>query len=98
MDRSTHTPLRHDDMTVTDLNGVNVYGPDDSHIGDIVDVHGTDMTGQAIVDVGGFLGIGAKRVAVPASDLNFTRSGENQIHATTRLTKDQLKSMPEYSS
>ena len=97
MDRSTHTPLQSTDMTVNDLNGVNVYGPDDSHIGDVVDVHGTDMTGQAIVDVGGFLGLGAKRVAVPVSDLSFTRSGDNKIHATTRLTKDQLKAMPEHA-
>ena len=97
MDRSTHTPLGHDSMTVNDLNGVNVYGPDDNHIGDVVEVHGNDMTGQAIVDVGGFLGMGAKRVAVPVSDLSFTRSGDDKIHATTRLTKDELKAMPEHS-
>ena len=43
---------------------------------------------------GGFLGIGAKPVAVSASDLDFMRDEDGDVHAT--WTKDQLKGMPEH--
>lgn len=50
----------------------------------------------AIIDVGGFLGIGAKPVAVPLADLDFMRDDDGDVHAITTWTKDQLKEMPEH--
>ncbi|MER8978088.1 PRC-barrel domain containing protein [Mesorhizobium sp. M0870] len=40
--------------------------------------------------------IGAKPVAVPASQLEFMRDEDGDVHAVTNWTKDQLKSMPEH--
>jgi len=59
-------------------------------------VHGAGANVGAIVDVGGFLGIGAKPVAVPLSDLDFMRDEDGEVHAVTTWTKDQLKDMPEH--
>ena len=96
MDHSKHTPLRPDELTSTTVEGANVYGPDDSHIGDVSHFHGTGQNAQAVVDVGGFLGLGAKPVALDVSRLNFMRDENGKVHATTAMTKDQLKNLPEH--
>ena len=49
-----------------------------------------------VIDVGGFLGIGAKPVAVPVNQLEFMRDEDGDVHAVTSWTKDQLKEMPEH--
>jgi U3 small nucleolar RNA-associated protein 14 len=48
------------------------------------------------IDVGGFLGIGAKEVAVGFDNLAFMRDGEGRTHLYTQLTKEQLEAQPEY--
>jgi len=97
MDHAKHTPLRPDEMTTSTVDGANVYGPDNAHIGDVSHFHGTGASAQAVVDVGGFLGLGAKPVALPASNLNFMRDEHGKVHATTSMTKDQLKDLPEHN-
>lgn len=96
MDHSKHTTLRSDDLTSSIVDGANVYGPDDSHIGDVSHLHGAGQTAEAVVDVGGFLGLGAKPVSLPISSLNFMRDENGKVHATTAMTKDQLKELPEH--
>lgn len=97
MDHSKHTPLRPDELTSQTVDGANVYGPDDYHIGDVSHLHGFGHTAQAVVDVGGFLGIGAKRVALSVASLNFMRDENGNVHATTSMTKDELKNLPEHN-
>jgi len=94
MDHSNHVRLRSEELTPDVLEGAAIYGPDDEKIGSVDHVHGT----QVIIDVGGFLGIGAKPVAVPASQLDFMRDEDGDVHAVTSWTKDQLKDMPEHKS
>ena len=65
-------------------------------IGSVSHVHGFGPTSLVVVDVGGFLGIGAKPVAVPLSELEFMRDEDGDVHAVTNWTKDQLKDMPEH--
>jgi len=96
MDHSKHTPLRADEVNSDAVKGANVYGPNDSHIGDVAHVHGSGHAAQAVVDVGGFLGLGAKPVALPLSSLHFMRDEGGKVHATTAMTKDQLKNLPEH--
>lgn len=97
MDHSRHTPLRPEELISSTVEGANVYGPDDSHIGDVSHFHGTGANAQAVVDVGGFLGLGAKPVALSVSQLSFMRDENGKVHATTAMTKDQLKSLPEHN-
>lgn len=96
MDHSKHTPLGSDELTEANLNGATVYGPDDSKIGSVAHLHGVGASAQVIVDVGGFLGIGAKPVALDVSRLNFMRDESSNVHATSPMTKDLLKDLPEH--
>jgi hypothetical protein len=96
MDHSKHIPLRPDELTSASVDGANVYGPDDSHIGDVSHFHGSGQSAQAVVDVGGFLGLGAKPVSLPVTSLNFMRDEKGTVHATTAMTKEQLKDLPEH--
>ena len=73
-----------------------IYDADDNKVGSVSHVHGSGAGSQVVIDVGGFLGIGAKAVAVPASQLDFMRDEDGDVHAVTNWTKDQLKKMPEH--
>ena len=96
MDHSKHIPLTPEELRSTALEGAKVYGPDDGHIGDVSHLHGSGETAHVVVDVGGFLGLGAKPVSLPVADLNFMRDQDGIVHATTAMTKDQLKDLPEH--
>ncbi|MBA8908886.1 PRC-barrel domain-containing protein [Aminobacter sp. NyZ550] len=96
MDHSNHVRLTEAELTPDLLADATIYGPDDEDIGSVSHVHGSGSTAQVIIDVGGFLGIGAKPVAVPVSQLDFMRDEDGEVHAVTSWTKDQLKDMPEH--
>ncbi|TWF47627.1 PRC-barrel domain-containing protein (plasmid) [Aliirhizobium terrae] len=96
MDHTNHVRLTQTELTPAILEGATIYGADDHKVGKLDHVHGSGMGSQAIIDVGGFLGIGAKPVAVPLSDLEFMRDEDGDVHAVTTWTKDQLKDMPEH--
>lgn len=96
MDHTKHPRLIPTELTATILQGATIYGPGDETIGSVSHVHGAGPTSQVIIDVGGFLGIGAKPVAVSMSELEFMRDEDGNVHAVTNWTKDQLKEMPEH--
>ncbi|KQY16751.1 photosystem reaction center subunit H [Rhizobium sp. Root73] len=96
MDHTNHVRLAAGELTADILEGATVYGADDSKVGTVDHVHGAGAGGTAIIDVGGFLGIGAKPVSVPLTDLEFMRDDDGDVHAVTGWTKDQLKDMPEH--
>ncbi len=48
-----------------------------------------------VISVGGFLGMGAKNVAMKWSEIQVARDG-NDVVVMTNATKDSLKAMPEY--
>ena len=93
MDHTNHVRLSAAELTADNLQGAAVYGADDHKAGKVDHVHGANTV---IIDVGGFLGLGAKPVAVPLSDLQFMRDENGDVHAVTSWTKDQLKEMPEH--
>jgi PRC-barrel domain len=59
----------------------------------IVDREG--MPRAAIIDFGGFLGVGSRKIAVDWSALHFSPTGKSE-RITLDLTRDQLKSAPAY--
>lgn len=88
------------DITTTDVENATVYGRDDESIGTISSLKvGTDgKITDAVIDVGGFLGMGVHSVLLPFSDLTVLREtdGANmRVHLDT--TKDKLKAMPRHS-
>lgn len=77
--------------------GRAVHGPDGQQIGRIVDVI-VDQTGRpraAVIDFGGFMGVGSRKVAVDWSTLHFA-PGDPANPVTLDLTPDQIKAAPEY--
>jgi len=69
----------------------------DEDMGRIVDVL-VDRTGQvraAIIDFGGFLGVGSRRIAVHRRSLRFEPKGKAG-RVAVNLTRDQLRVAPVY--
>lgn len=79
------------------LLGANVRNQANETVGEIEEVFvGTDgAIKTVVVSVGGFLGMGAKNVAVKWSDLTVERDGRD-LRVRTNWTKDSLKAMPDY--
>lgn len=79
--------------------GSAVYNDHDQKIGSIDDlVIGTDKTLNAVVSVGGFLGMGSKMVEVPFNKLQFgnTKGSSDNRVVMPGVTKDSLSAMPDY--
>jgi hypothetical protein len=84
----------------TSILGREVTGPDGKTVGRIVDVL-VDELGQpraVVVDVGGFLGIGVRRIAVVWSALHFTRDPAGRGRILLEMTANQIKATPEYKA
>jgi hypothetical protein len=97
MDHSNHIRLRDDELAQDILEGAAVYGPGDEKVGTVDHVHGFGVDVKVIVDVGGLFGLGAKPVALSMGDLDFMRDEEGTVHATTRLSEDELKELPKHT-
>ncbi|MGA9947033.1 MAG: PRC-barrel domain-containing protein [Xanthobacteraceae bacterium] len=82
-------------LTVTDWYKQAVYDQSNSKIGDVSDVlvGPSGQVNAVIVGVGGFLGAGAKDVAVSFSSIKQTMK-DNKIYLTMDTTKDALKTAP----
>jgi hypothetical protein len=77
--------------------GHPVADPTGKEIGRLVDVLvGADGEPQAaVIDFGGFMGVGGRKIAVQWSALHFTPA--DAAHPITLdLTQDQIKDAPEY--
>jgi PRC-barrel domain len=97
MDHSNHVRLIESELNSNNLNDAIVYGADDAKIGKVAHVHGMGKSGEVIVDVGGFLGMGAKPVSLKISQLDFMRDAHGHVHATTTWSKDEMKALPEHT-
>lgn len=94
------TPMGDGYMTAENLEGARVYDSNDKWVGEISElVVGADgEITDAIVDVGGFLGIGEKPVALSLSDLQIMQQdGSEEVRIYTAMAEDELKAMPEFS-
>lgn len=96
MDHTHHERLSSAELIPSTLEGATIYGANDEKVGTVDHLHGSGMETTAVVDVGGFLGIGAKPVALPLHELEFMRDESGEVHATTSWTKDELKQLPEH--
>lgn len=86
-------------ISANDYIGSAVYTSTDESIGSVTNLILEENGGivAAVVGVGGFLGIGAKDVAVPMDKLTVTRDTQNgTIRLTTTETADTLKAAPEF--
>ena len=86
-----------DDRDAEGILGKNVYSAANEDMGRVVDVI-VKRTGEvraAVIDFGGFLGVGNRTIAVDWSALRFPTSGPMD-HIILELTRDQVRLAPEY--
>jgi PRC-barrel domain len=86
-----------DDRNADGILGKSVYSAANEDMGRIVDVI-VKRTGEvraAVIDFGGFLGVGSRTIAVDWSALRFPKSGPMD-HIILELTRDQVRLAPEY--
>ena len=78
--------------------GRDVRSPTDEGMGRIVDVI-VDRAGlvrAAVIDFGGFLGVGSRKIVVDWNALHFGRIANKGDSITLELTKAQVTAAPEY--
>ncbi|PTE08857.1 PRC-barrel domain-containing protein [Mesorhizobium helmanticense] len=98
IDKSTLTEVPVGEIRGDDLKGTTVYGANDARVGEIGDVVlAPDSKPDAvIVDVGGFLGMGEKEVAVGVDNLKFMTDKDGKKYLYTTFTKEQLEAQAAY--
>ncbi|PZV38322.1 PRC-barrel domain-containing protein [Mesorhizobium kowhaii] len=98
IDKSTLTEMPVGEIRGDDLKGTTVYGANDVKVGEIGDVvlAPDSKTDAVIVDVGGFLGIGEKEVAVGMDNLKFMTDKDGKKYLYTTFTKEQLEAQTAY--
>jgi PRC-barrel domain len=97
-------PPREPTVTVFDhrevqgILGKEVRSAVDENMGRVVDVL-VDRAGQAraaIIDFGGFLGVGSRKIAVSWTALRFPFNENKVERITLELTRDQVRAAPVY--
>ena len=78
--------------------GRDVRSNANEDMGKIVDVivDRSDTVRAAVIDFGGFLGVGSRRIVVDWNALRFGRVADKSDSVSLELTKDQVKAAPEY--
>src|SRR4029453_2110172 len=86
-----------DDQEVSTILGKSVRSSADEDMGRIVDiiVSRDSQVHAAIIDFGGFLGIGTRKIAVDWRALNFAPAGKPGS-ITLEFTRNQVRLAPEY--
>jgi hypothetical protein len=79
------------------LMGKRLFGPGGEELGRLVDLV-ADAEGRpvaVVVDVGGFMGLGSRRVALPWSVLRFRREA-NMVRLSIEIAPDRVTAAPEF--
>jgi len=94
-DDTWKTVLPHQDVQA--VLGKEIRSSAGEHMGRVVDVL-VDQTGHvraAVIDFGGFLGVGNRKVVVDWAALHFAPA-DQQDRISLDLTRNQVKQAPEY--
>lgn len=97
--RDGYSTVTREALTAETLTSAPVYDSRDARIGEIADLvlNESGQVTQVVFDVGGFLGMGEKRVALPIDEVNILRQTDgSEIRVYVSETEDQLKQMPTY--
>jgi sporulation protein YlmC with PRC-barrel domain len=99
IDRSAMTPVMTDELSADNLIGRTVYSANDENIGEVGDVLLTsdNKVEGFVLDVGGFLGMGEKPVAISPENLEIMANADGELTIFTPFTKEQLEAQKEYS-
>jgi len=103
-ENSIKAPPREPTVTVFDnhevqgILGREVRSAANENMGRIVDilVDGSAHVTAAVIDFGGFLGVGSRKIAVAWNALHFPPKTDKPEHIALELTRDQVRAAPEY--
>ncbi|QDC09985.1 PRC-barrel domain containing protein [Oceanicola sp. D3] len=87
------------EMSSDELTGLAVYDPNDNRVGEISEIliSSDGVVTDAVIDVGGFLGIGEKPVAISFKGISLQKQSDgDDLRAYVNTSEEQLKSFPEY--
>ncbi len=88
-------------LSAREVHGVlgrDIRSAANEDMGKIIDVI-VDRSGAvraAVIDFGGFLGVGSRKIVVDWNALRFGRVADKTDSVSLELTKDQVKAAPEY--
>ena len=90
--------LQSNDLSASNLIGMNVYNADDEHIGEIEDIVIDDGKNikAIVIGVGGFLGLGERNVAVEPGSVLLQKQADGSERALVHTTKENLENAPVY--
>jgi sporulation protein YlmC with PRC-barrel domain len=85
-------------ISAQDLMGTTVYSTRDRDIGSVGDVVLTKdgKIDAIVIDVGGFLGIGQKPVAIAYDGLDIRKDADGKLAVYTHFTRNRLENAPKY--
>jgi hypothetical protein len=100
--REGYQAAKVEELTSDKLEGATVYGPKDEDVGKVNKLVMND-NGKGVklfvLDVGGFLGIGAHQIAVTPQELDIVRNAKgDDVRVYIDANKDALKAQPEYKT
>jgi hypothetical protein len=93
--KTTVEPVDKDQVVA--ILGRAVSGPEGKEIGRLTDVlvDGTGQPQAAVLEIGGFMGVGMRSIAVHWTELHFTPS-DPKAPIKLSLSLDTIKATPEY--
>lgn len=98
--REGYSPAEREVLTAERLTGARVYDANDNDVGEVGQLV-LDADGQvnaAVIDVGGFLGMGEKPVSLDLSELTILRADAgDDLRVYVSQTKEELEAMPDYA-
>lgn len=100
LDANAANTMPADAYSADDLIGGTVVGSDGEEIADVDDlVIGQDNgVEDVLVNVGGFLGLGEKVVALDVSQITVSRDEDGDTLIVTSLTKEELENMASFEA
>ena len=98
--REGYVTAEEADLNTEMLTGAPVYDATDEWIGEVSELI-IDTDGRitnAVIDVGGFLGIGEKPVELNIGDVDILRAdGSTDLRVYVPMTKEELEALPTYN-
>lgn len=93
-----YTEMDREGLTAELLTGADVRDSNDASIAEVQDLVLTaeGQVTDVVLDVGGFLGIGARSVAIPMDRLTVAQTEGGAVRLWVNMTKEELEALPEY--
>ncbi len=99
MAREGYNALASTELTADMLKGATAYDANDANIGEVGELILADdgQVKEIVLDVGGFLGMGEKPVALKLDQVDILRQTDgSDVRVYVPMTKAELEAMPDY--